>query len=220
MQEEGLYQWYPLPEDDKEILKHRKKQLHYEKGENLIKQGAFASHILYIQTGLVRVFLQNRGQKQVNIRVAGSGSFLGFASLFGEDSYTCSAVAIKDCRVCMIDRDGLLSLLSRNSAFAMRLTAQNVQDESHLLKLISLLSHQQMRGKLAHALLYLSRDEFLREDIFFHLTRQDLAGFAAITAESAIRFLKEFEKSGILELSGKDIRIINRTQLKEIAQKG
>ena len=60
-----------LSERDQEIVKHKKKQLLYAKGENLFKQGAFATYVMYIQSGLVKVYLQTAPGKKVNIRIAG-----------------------------------------------------------------------------------------------------------------------------------------------------
>jgi CRP/FNR family transcriptional regulator len=77
-----------------------------------------------------------------------------------------------------------------------------------------------MRGKLASALLYLSQPEFLEEEVFQHLTRQDIGDFASISAESTIKFLKEFEKEGILSLSGKEVIISDLKILTEISHKG
>ena len=77
-----------------------------------------------------------------------------------------------------------------------------------------------MRGKLASALLYLSSEEFLKEDVFQYLNRQDIADFASITNESAVKFINEFEKEGILKLKGKDLTIIDKNKLEEIAKRG
>ncbi len=120
----------------------------------------------------------------------------------------------------MIDKEGLRELLQSNNEFAMRITTNNFQCEAHLFNLISSISQKQMRGKLATALIYLSAPEFLKEEIFSHLTRQDVAEFAAITTESAIRFLKEFEKENMVKLTGKEIEIIDYPRMEEIAQKG
>ena len=209
-----------LSDRDQEFLKHKKKQLLYSKGENIFKQGAFATYVIYIQSGLVKVYLQTSGHKPVNIRIAGPGDFLAISSLFGEEFYTYSALAIKEAEICMIDKEGLKQLLHTNKEFAIRITTNNFRCEGHLFKLISSISQKQMRGKLATALLYLSSSDFLKEDVFSHLSRQDIAGFATITTESAIRYLKEFEKEDILSLKGKDIRIADPVRLNEIAEKG
>ena len=205
---------------EQEFLSYKKKQLTYLKGENIFKQGAFAPYIIYIHSGLVKVYLQTGYEKQVNISIAKAGDFLAFSSIFGEDVYTYSSVAITDAEICMIDKEGMRELLFKNNDFAMRITSSNYRNENHLLNIISSISYKQMRGKLATALLYLSSKELLDEHVFQHLTRQDIADFASISTESAIKFLKEFEKENILKLDGKDIVIIDFERLKGIAKSG
>ncbi len=201
-------------------MEGKRTQLLYLKGENMIKQGAFATHVIYVINGLVKLYLQTGINRQINIRLAHKGDFLAFPALFGEDYYNYSAVAIKDTTASMIDREALQGLLWENTSFAMRITTKNLRHEAFLLEIIRNLSYKQMRGKLASALLYLSQPEFVEEEIFKFLTRQDIGDFASIPAESAIKFLKEFEKEGILKLDGKDIAILDQLRLGEISRKG
>lgn len=209
-----------LNPDELEFLESRKTQITYLKGETIFKQGAFAPYILYVVDGLVRVYLQTGNKKQLNIRLATKGDFLAFSSVFGDNIYNYSAVALKDSTICMIDKTAMEQLLMKNADFAMRITSRNCRNEGRYLDIIQSISYKQMRGKLASALLYLSSEEFLEEDVFRYLTRQDIADFASITIESAVKFIKEFEKEGILKLMGKDIKIINKDKLEEIARKG
>ncbi len=211
---------HPFTSTEKAFLEHKKKQLLYTKGENIFKQGAFAHHVIYVLSGLIKVFIQTGYNKQVNIRIAKAGEFLAFSSVFGEDIYSYSTVALKDSMICMIDKDGLKELLQNNNEFSMQISTRNSQIEKHLYELITSMSFNQMRGKMASALLYLSSDEFLNEGIFQHLTRQDIADFAKISTESAIKFLKEFEKDKIIKLDGKDIFILDFERLEDIAKKG
>jgi CRP/FNR family transcriptional regulator len=215
-----LSQLHQLSESNQELLRHKKKQLFYQKGENIFKQGAFAPYVMLVQSGLVKIYLQTGYNKQINIRVAKPGDLLAFSSVFGEDLYTYSSLALKDSEICMIDREGLKQVLYDNNEFAMKITSSNFKNEKHLLNIISSISHKQMRGKLATSLLYLSEKEFLDEQIFQYLSRQDIANFASITTESAIKFLKEFEKEGIIKIKGKDITIAKIDELKDISEKG
>lgn len=209
-----------LSDTELDFLNHKKKQLTYLKGENIFKQGAFAPYVMYVQSGLVKVYLQTGHNKQVNLRIAKQGDFLAFSSVFGEDTYTYSSIALNDAEICMIDKEQLKQLLFRNNEFAMRITSSNYKNENHLLSIISSISYKQMRGKLATALCYLSQSELLEEKIFSYLTRQDIADFASITTESAIKFLKEFEKENTLSLKGKNITIIDHAKLQDTAKNG
>jgi len=203
---------------DLESLSENRTQLTYLKGETIFKQGAFAPHVLFIQSGLIRVYLQTGRNKLQNLWISKAGDFLAFSSMFGERTYSYSALVMKDAELLMIDKESLRKLLQTNPEFGFRITSKNYKSEKHLLDLVSSLSYKQMRGKLATVLLYLSSENLKGEAVFSYLTRQDIADFASISVESVIKFLKEFEKEGILSLGNKDISIIDAGRLETISE--
>lgn len=206
--------------EDLQIINENKTQLTFFKGETIFKQGAFAPHVLFVNQGLVRIYLQTDKNKQVNIRLAKQGDFMAFSSIFRKNAYLYSAVSLKDSTICMIDKKALKKLLLKNPEFAMQINSKNCHNESRYIDIIHNISYKQMRGKLASALIYLSSDEFKDEDVFECLTRQNIADFASISVESAVKFIKEFEKEGIIDLHGKRISILDVRKLEEINMKG
>ena len=203
-----------------EVLNENKTRVSYLKGENIFKQGAFAPYVIYVVEGLIKVYLQTGVDKQINISLAKTGDFLAFSSIFGENIHTYSTQALTDCEICMIEKETLKNLLLKNPDFALEITSKNYRNERHLFEIIKNVSYKQMRGKLASSLLYLSQEEFLKENVFKFLNRQDIADFASISTESAIKFLKEFEKEKIIKLKGKDITITNLEKLESISKNG
>ncbi len=201
-------------------LSDHKTQITYLKGENIFKQGAFAPYVIYVVKGLVKVYLQTGYDKQINISLAKTGDFLAFSSIFGENIHTYSSQALKDSVICMIEKESLKQSLIENPEFALEITSKNYKNESHLFEIIKNISYKQMRGKLASGLLYLSHNDFLKEDIFNYLTRQDIADFASISTESAIKFLKELEKEKVIKLKGKNIEIMDSEKLESISRNG
>jgi len=201
-------------------LNDHKTRVQYLKGENIFKQGAFAPYVIYVMDGFVKVYLQTGFDKQINISIAQPGDFLAFSSIFGENVHTYSTQALTNAEICMIEKERLKQILLEHPEFALEITSKNYRKEKHLLEIIKNVSYKQMRGKLASAILYISQDVFLKEDIFGYLTRQDLADFASISTESAIKFLKEFEKEDMIKLDGKDIVITNREKLIGISKNG
>lgn len=209
-----------LSPSELEQINKGKTELTYLAGENIFKQGAFSTHLLLITDGLAKVYLQTGRDKQLNLQLAQRGDFLGFASLFGETLHTTSAVALTDTAVCMIDKEQMRNLLLHNAQFAMRITSRNYRNERQLLTIIANMTYKQMRGKLTSTLLYLSGDNFSDLNVFQYLSRQDLASFASVATESAIKLLKEFERDGIITLEGKTITIHNRAALEKIERLG
>ncbi|GAF04532.1 Crp/Fnr family transcriptional regulator [Saccharicrinis fermentans] len=209
-----------LEAEDLQIINKNKTQLSFFKDETIFKQGAFATHVLFVNKGLVRIYLQTDTNKQVNIRLAKQGDFLAFSSVFGKNTYLYSAISLKDSTICMIDKEALKKLLIKNPGFAMQINSKNCHNEDRYLNIIHNISHKQMRGKLASALIYLSSNEFKDENVFEYLTRQNIADFASISVESAVKFIKEFEKEGMLKLEGKNIQITNINKLQNIELRG
>jgi len=212
--------FHHLYPDELDFISSKKKQLCYEQGENLFKQGAFSPYVIYVVDGLIKLHLQTGNNKKLNVKIAKTGDFLAFSSVFGDDSYNYTAMALKDSKVCMIYKQALFQLMKKNSEFAIRIASRNCRDENRLLELVTDINSKHMRGKLASALLYLSLKEFEGLSVFSYLSRQDIAGFASISTESAIKFLKEFEKEGIISLAGKCIAIKDGLRLKYISEKG
>ncbi len=216
----GIGCFRELAPDDLAFLNDRKTQLVYTAGENIFKQGAFAPYVMLIIRGLVKIYLQTGPNRQMNLRLAHTGDFLAFQSVFGENVYQYSTIAVKESVICMINKEGLKELLLKNPGFALEITSRNCRHEANYLEIIKNLSFKQMRGKLASALLYLSSDDFVNEDVFNNLHRQDIADFASISPESTVRFLKEFEKEGIIRLDGRNIEVIDRAMLGDISRRG
>jgi CRP-like cAMP-binding protein len=202
--------------EELDFIKDKKKQLDYSKSEQIFKQDAFAPHVIFIIDGLVKISIQTGYNKHLNIRLAKSGDFLGFSSIFGDNAYPYTATALRDSKICMIEKEALKNLLLENAGFALKITSKNCKSERHFLDIIKNISYKQMRGKLASTLLYLSSVDFLNENVFELLSRQDLAEFASISTENTIKILKEFNNEDIITLNGKNIEIIDREKLEEI----
>jgi CRP/FNR family transcriptional regulator len=69
-------------------------------------------------------------------------------------------------------------------------------------------------------LLYLNDIKAQHPDIFLLLSRKEIADFAGISTENAIKVLKALEKDKIIQLRDKDIVIIDKHILKELSAHG
>ena len=94
------------------------------------------------------------------------------------------------------------------------------EQNANLFDTLRTVIYKQMNGRIAETLLYV--DGFKNENphIFQLLSRKDIADFAGISTESAVKLLKSFEKDGLIELNEKDIQVVNHNGLLEISKKG
>jgi CRP/FNR family transcriptional regulator len=189
-------------------------------GEDICKQGAFASSIIYVLNGLIKLFTEGPNNKSFILRISKANEFIGLSSLFGENLYHYSAKTLKDTTICMIEKDSIIKLARENGIFASEIIKWHCSIESHHYKKLQSLTYKQLHGRLADTLIYLSKGNFGTKNIFQYLTRKDLAELSAMSTEGAVRILSEFDKDGIIELKGRDIQILDPGKLERISKAG
>jgi CRP/FNR family transcriptional regulator len=73
---------------------------------------------------------------------------------------------------------------------------------------------------MADGLLYLSNDFYRSSEFEMNLSRQDLADLTAMSKDSVIRILKEFEKERIISFRSKKMKILKKDVLFDLSEKG
>ncbi len=89
----------------------------------------------------------------------------------------------------------------------------------HYDKFINL-THKHTHGKIADTLLYLADHVYNSDSFETPLSRQDFADMSAMTKESAIRVLKEFESEGIINCGTHHFEILKKEALRKINKFG
>jgi CRP-like cAMP-binding protein len=208
-----------IPEEA-EIVRASKTQVLFRKDDNLTKQGAFASYVLFIISGYAKQYLEGDGIRNFNLRIIKPGEFVGLSSVFSGNTFTYSSVAITDCQVFLIEKDAIAKVAKENGKFGFQIIKRYCEQNTNLLGTVRSLMYKQMNGRLAETLLYIDGIKQDKTEIFQLLSRKDLADFAGISTESTVKILKSFEKDGLIELHEKDIKVIKHDALDEISHKG
>jgi CRP/FNR family transcriptional regulator len=203
-----------------EFLNSNKTQIIYRKDENICKEKAYASNVLYIADGLVKVYLESHQNRNINLKILKSSEFIGLSSFYGDNIYHYSAVALVDTTICMINKSFFRKILIENGQFASEIIQWYCTQETQLFNRIKSLGNKQMHGRLADILLTLCDDTYDQDILFNNLSRKDIADFACISTESAVRLLTELNNEGIIDLDGKKIIILNQKRLLEISRLG
>lgn len=205
---------------EKEFISYSKTQILYNTGENICKEKAYASSVLYIADGLVKVYLEGPNNRHINLKILKTSEYIGLSSIYGDNIYHYSAVAMVDSLICMINKDSFRKVLADNGQFASEIIQWYCLNETHLFKRIKSLGEKQMHGRIADTLLMLCSEDFDQDLLFNNLSRKDIAEFACISTESTVRLLTELSHEGVIELDGKKINLLDRNRLIEISKRG
>ncbi|MBN1416169.1 MAG: Crp/Fnr family transcriptional regulator [Bacteroidales bacterium] len=209
-----------LTQEEAELLKASKTQVLFRRDDNLTKQGAFASYVLFVIKGLAKQYLESDNTKDYNLRIIRPGEFIGLSAIFSKHVFNYSSIALTDCQTFLIEKDAIAKAIKQNGLFAYHIIQRYCEQNAELYTIIGSLNYKQMNGRMADTLLYLETLKSENTAIFQLLSRKDIADFAGISTESAVKLLKTFEKDGLIRLNDRDITIINHNALLEISKRG
>lgn len=209
-----------LSPEEVELVRASKTQILFRKGDNLTKQGTFASYILFIIKGLAKQYIEGELNKSYNLRILQAGEFVGLSSVFSRNVFNYSSVAITDCQVFLIEKEAIAKVVRQNGTFGFDIIKRYCGQNVNLFDSLHKVLYKQMNGRIAETLLYIDGLKGEYPEIFQLLSRKDIADFAGISTESAVKLLKTFEKDGLIELNEKDIVVVNYKELQEISKRG
>ncbi|MBK8042135.1 MAG: Crp/Fnr family transcriptional regulator [Haliscomenobacter sp.] len=209
-----------LSPEELALLQESKTQVLFHKGETLVKQGAFASYILFLHSGIAKQYIEAEGTRNLNIRLLGPGEFAGLPAVFTDRKFSYSVAALSEVHAFLIEIDAIGQLMQHNAAFSFRISQRFCRFQTGLLANMHHLAYKQMNGRMADVLLYIEGFKGERNDIFSALSRRDIAEFAGMSTESAVKILKSFEKEGLIRLEDKDIHLLKMEKLQEVAEVG
>lgn len=187
---------------------------HFKKKDSLYTEGAHPRGVFFITKGKVKVSGMNDDGKEFVTGLFGEGDFIGFTPLIEDAAYTDTAVAMEDAEAVMIPKDEFFSLLysSRDvAAKFIRMLSGNVAEmQARLLKL----AYNSVRKRVAEALLMLQQ-RYAREgeNLNMALAREDLAGMAGTSTETAVRTLSDFKEEGLIAVHGSQVTILDTEKL-------
>lgn len=209
-----------LSNDEADLVKASKTQVLFRKGDNLTKQGAFASYILFIVEGIAKQYIEGNSNKSFNLKIIKPGDFVGLSTVFEKNTFNYSSIAITNCRAFLIERDTIAKLVMQNGLFAYNIIKRYCEQNTMLFESLKSSVFKHMNGRLASTLIYLNGFKNDFPDVFQHLTRKDIADFAGISTESTVKLLKTFESENLIKLEEKDIIINSLASLIEISRRG
>jgi CRP/FNR family transcriptional regulator, polysaccharide utilization system transcription regulator len=208
-----------LTTDEVEQLNFKKDFRHYKRGDVLYKEGNRISGFYCINSGIIKVYKTGFDGKEQIIRFAKSGDIIAYRSVLSDEAACTSAKVIEDCMVCFIPSEILISFVKINSSFAFELIKLACHELGEANSFITDIAQKSVRERLAEILLVLVNEFGINEQGFLKitLTREELANIVGTATESVIRLLSEFKSDNLVELNGRNIKILNTKRLEKIS---
>ena len=191
-----------------------------KKGEPIFEEGESVNGIYCVKDGICKLSKLSANGKDQIVKLVKSGELLGQRSLISEEPTNLSAVALEDMEVCFIPKTEIMNFFNQNNQFSMNVMRNICGDlkdaDDHMVSM----AQKNVKERLAETLLSLEDTFGKNSDGSLHiqLSRDELAGMIGTATESCIRLLSELNKSGIIDLTGKRITIVDRNKLKRMSE--
>lgn len=209
-----------LTDEELGMLSNNCARISFKKGENIIKQGAFTTNIVYIKSGLVKEHMNGPNGKDEILKITKAPAYIGVPSALGGRIHEYSCTALELTSVCFIDLHIFNELLITNTFFSRELILGLSRDLlQHFTKCVNK-TQKQLPGSLAETLLYLSEKIYDSDSFNLSLTRAELGAMIGTTRETITRILHEYTENNLISIHGKKIRILNKEMLQRISDAG
>ncbi len=209
-----------LTEDEKELLEKSSVTVDYKKGETICKQGSFASQVIYVEEGLVKVYLEGK-PKNLILTITPADHFVGLQAIFeGNNTFVYSVSTYVDSRIKLIDIQVFKQLIRQNPSFSSKIINILNENSAQNYGRFFCLTRKQLHGRLADILICLSERIFRSDAFELPLSRNDLGDLTGMSTESVIRIMKEFKDDELIKVVCKTIEIVDKERMKKISEVG
>jgi len=172
-----------------------------------------------VLTGRMKLYKSSPEGKEQTIQLLEPGDPFGLCTAFATDAFPVSAMTIEESSVILIPGQLMESVAMQEP----RLLLNIIQILSRRLKdsmaLIESLALKEIPGRLASFLLHsLVQAKENPEQLELAITQRELAKILGATPEALSRALRKLADDGILQSSGRTIRILDREALADLAE--
>jgi CRP/FNR family transcriptional regulator, polysaccharide utilization system transcription regulator len=213
--------WYNiLSEDEKKQIDDNSVVITFKKGETVCKRGAFASHVYFLEEGLLKVYLEERNRNLI-LMLSTKNNLIGISSVFeGNNKFLYTVSTYTESRICMMDMQVFRQLLKQNALFSYHIINILNENTAQIYGRFFSLTQKQLHGRLADILLCLANRIFKSNSYNLPLSRTDLSDLTGMSTESVIRILKEFKDDRLIDMNCKQIELIDIARLERISEFG
>lgn len=209
-----------LTDEERELIDKSSVTVDYKKGETICKQGSFASQVIYIEEGLVKVYLEGN-PKNLILTITPAEHFAGLQAIFeGNNTFLYSVSTYVDSRVKLIDIQVFKQLIRQNPTFSSKIIQILNENSAQAYGRFFCLTRKQLHGRLADILLCLSERIFKSDAFELPLSRNDLGDLTGMSTESVIRIMKEFKDDNLIKVDCKTIELIDKERMLKISEVG
>lgn len=211
-QEDELYTLHDL----KNFFDDNGELFTFNSGDVVYKEGQNSNFIYLIIKGAVKCYKFDEQGKELTTALHTADDLFGYTSFTQNLPYQETSIAIKSLELVGISKDQLKEVLNNNHKVTLALIQLLTDDLKNIKDQLLQMAYSSVHKKTANTILKFAGKLNREPNEPIKISRSDLASTAGIATESLIRTLSSFKKSGLIDIEGRTIKILDLQKLKDI----
>lgn len=192
----------------------------HRKGEIIFSQDKPVSHLMFLKSGLVKIYKEGINRKTVILRIVKPGNYIGTFSTFYDNRYQLSGATLEDSVLIYVNINLFKEILCENGEYALQVLQHFSNEGMFLINKLLDFPQKQVPGRIAEVLLFFASEVYNNNEFVLPLSRQELADFVYSTKESVSRTLTEFKNDKIIDIDDREVALQSVELLRILSKLG
>lgn len=189
------------------------------RGQPLYRMGDTFRSLYSVRAGSFKSMVMHRDGREHVTAFHLVGETLGVDGIC-TNRHAFDVIALEDSLACIMPFD-LIELLCREVASVQRhvhkiMSAEIVRESGLLMLLASMSADERLAAFLLNISARLQRAGYSPAEFHLRMTREEMGNYLGLQLETVSRSLSKFQKTGFIEVNGKQIHIVDRRGLEHI----
>lgn len=202
-----------LPETQLNDLKAISVEKQYSKGELIFSEGDAGNGFYVVVSGTIKIYKSSLEGKEKILHIFGAKEPFGEVPVFIGKPFPATAQAIAQSRLLFFPRNDFVRLISDNPSLALNMLAILAMRLRQFTFQIEDLALKEVPARLASYLLYLSDEQENSRAVTLSTSKGQLASLLGTMPETLSRIFARMSKGGLIEVSGRRIRLLDTAGL-------
>jgi CRP/FNR family transcriptional regulator len=199
-----------------EILGRVVQLVRLPKAHTIFRRGDLPSGLYYVVSGSVKLLAQAPAGREKVIDIFGDGQLFGEIGLFMDGPYRSWAQTIGRCVLLYMPRNAVVEVIGHDLGLALHFLREASNRAQILIDALTAIVSRPASGRVAAYLLDLSARSGggERPRVILPATKSAIASLLSLSPEALSRVLRRFHDNGLIEVSGRGIRLIDQRKLR------
>jgi len=188
----------------------------YSKNDIIYKEGHNSNYIYLVLKGVVRCYKFDEKGKELTTAIHKEDDLFGYTSFTQNVPYRETATALEDLKMVGVSKTELKDVLDNNHKVTLEVIQLLTDDITGVKDQLLQMAYSSVQRKTASTILRFAEKINSKPEDPIKISRNDLASVAGIATETLIRTMSDFKKQGLIEMEGRNIKVIDLQKLQDM----